>query len=399
MKKSVIILFLAVLHLSAFSQTLEELKKQREKTEKDIEYTNKLLEKTQKDTRSSLNKITIIGKQIDNRKQLISGINKEIQLIDNDIVDKRNNISNLESEIAKLKKEYESAIYHTWKTRNAQNRLMYVFSGKDLGEVYRRIRYLHEFSNFRKQQSELLLAMQKDLEKELREVEEKREDKLSLLDSKTKEQYNLQQEQNKQDVYVKDLKSKERNLKRQLVQNQKKMDELNAFIKKIIDEQIRESNKGKSNTSPGKFSLTPEEQLVSDQFDKNRGKLPWPVEQGIIISKYGTHKHALVKSVTEMNPGIDIQTDEGSVARSVFKGEVTYVGVSPDNTLCIIVRHGQYLTLYANLVELYVKKGDKVDTKEKIGRIYSDDAKNKTVLHFEVYKGSQINNPEYWIAR
>jgi len=139
MKRSVVILFISFFTFSVFSQTLDELKEQREKTEKEIEYTNKLLEKTQKDTRSSLNKITIIGKQIDNRKQLINGINQEIQLIDADIVEKRNNVSNLETEIARLKKEYESAIYHTWKTRNSQNRLMYVFSGKDLGEVYRRI--------------------------------------------------------------------------------------------------------------------------------------------------------------------------------------------------------------------------------------------------------------------
>ncbi|MFB6341777.1 murein hydrolase activator EnvC family protein [Saccharicrinis sp. FJH62] len=405
MKKSVIILFLAVLHLSAFSQTLEELKKQREKTEKDIEYTNKLLEKTQKDTRSSLNKITIIGKQIDNRKQLISGINKEIQLIDNDIVDKRNNISNLEAEIAKLKKEYESAIYHTWKTRNAQNRLMYVFSGKDLGEVYRRIRYLHEFSNFRKQQSELLLAMQKDLEKELREVEEKREDKLSLLDSKTKEQYNLQLEQNKQDVYVKDLKSKERNLKRQLAQQQKKRDELSSFIKKIIEEQIKASNKGKSNTSPGKFSLTPEEKLVSEQFDKNKGKLPWPVDQGIIISKFGTHKNALVSSVTENNPGIDILTDEGTEARAVFKGKVSGVFMLATNTLGVTIRHGEYISFYGNLSQVYVKRDDIVDTKQTIGKIFTDNIEtgssesSKTVLYFSIYKGIVNTNPEYWLAR
>ena len=399
MKKSVLIVFLTFLAYSAFSQSLEDLRKQRENTEKEIEYTNKLLQKTQKDTKSSLNKITIITKQIDNRKQLISGINQEIQLIDADIVEKHNNISNLESEIARLKKEYESAIYHTWKTRNAQNRLMYVFSGKDLGEVYRRIRYLHEFSAFRKQQSELLVVMQKDLEKELKSIEQKRDEKLSLLDNKTKEQYNLQLEQKKQDQYVKDLKQKERSLKKQLAQQQKEMDKLNKVIEKIIAEEIQKSNEGKENTTPGKFALTPEEKLVSDQFDKNRGKLPWPVEQGIIISKYGEHKHEIEKTVTVDNPGIDIQSDEGAVARSVFKGIVTGVYPLPAYNLGVIIRHGEYLSFYANLSEVYVKKGDVVDIKQTLGKIYTDEFNGKTVLHFEIYKGSTKNNPEYWIAR
>jgi len=399
MKRSVVILFISFFTFSVFSQTLDELKEQREKTEKEIEYTNKLLEKTQKDTRSSLNKITIIGKQIDNRKQLINGINQEIQLIDADIVEKRNNVSNLETEIARLKKEYESAIYHTWKTRNSQNRLMYVFSGKDLGEVYRRIRYLHEFSSFRKQQSELLVVMQKDLQKELKGVEQKREDKLGLLDSKTKEQYNLQQEQQKQDQYVKDLKQKERGLKRQLAQQQKKMDELNKVIEKIVAEEIRKSNEGKENATEGKFALTPEEKLVSDQFDKNRGKLPWPVEQGIIISKYGEHKHEVEKTVTVNNPGVDIQTDEGAKARAIFKGTVTGIYQLPGYNLGVFVRHGEYLSFYANLSEVFVKKGDNVDTKQELGRIYTDEFNGRTFLHFEIWKSKVKNNPEYWIAR
>lgn len=399
MKKSVLITLLSLLTIAGFSQSLEELKKQREKTEKEIEYTNKLLQKTQKDTKASLNKITIIGNQISNRKRLITGINKEIQLIDADIVEKRNNISNLENEIEKLKKEYEKAIYHTWTTRNAQNRLMYVLSGKDLGEVYRRMRYLYEFTSFRKQQSQLLIVMRQDLENELLKVEKKRDEKLSLLDSKTQEQYKLQQEQRQQDQFVQNLQQKERKLKRQLKENQKKMDRLNKVIEDIIAEEIRKANEGKEDVTKGRFSLTPEEQLVSDQFDKNRGKLPWPVEQGIIISKYGEHKHEVEKTVTIDNPGIDIQTEDGSKVRSVFKGTVTGVYPLPGYNLGVIIRHGEYLSFYANLADVYVKKGDVVDTKQEIGEIYTDEFNGKTFLHFEIWKSKVKNNPEYWIAR
>jgi len=241
--------------------------------------------------------------------------------------------------------------------------------------------------------------MQKDLQKELKGVEQKREDKLGLLDSKTKEQYNLQQEQQKQDQYVKDLKQKERGLKRQLAQQQKKMDELNKVIEKIVAEEIRKSNEGKENATEGKFALTPEEKLVSDQFDKNRGKLPWPVEQGIIISKYGEHKHEVEKTVTVNNPGVDIQTDEGAKARAIFKGTVTGIYQLPGYNLGVFVRHGEYLSFYANLSEVFVKKGDNVDTKQELGRIYTDEFNGRTFLHFEIWKSKVKNNPEYWIAR
>lgn len=399
MKYLFLIFCCSIFTLSMYSQSLDELKKQREKTEKEIEFTNKLLQKTEANTKNSLNKITVIGKQISNRKSLINTINQEVNFLDADIVQKKNNIFNLEQEINLLKKDYERAVYHTWKTKNSNNRLMYVFSGKDLGQVYRRVRYLHEFSAFRKQQGELLLVMRSDLEKELNDLETVKEQKVGLLDSKTQEQYRLVQEQNKQGAYVKELQKKQRSLKKQLAQQQEKMSELNKVIERIIAEEIRKSNAGKKDSKAGKFMLTPEEQLVSDKFDKNRGKLPWPVEQGIIISKYGVHKHEVEKTVTMDNPGIDIQTAQDALVRSVFQGVVTGVYPLPGYNMGVIIRHGEYLTFYANLSEVYVSKGEEVTLKQSIGKIFNDETNGKSVLHFEVYKGSTKNNPEYWIAR
>lgn len=399
MKIIVAILTISFVTGSLFGQSLDELKQKREETEKKIALTNKLLQKTQKDARVSLNKITLIGKQISSRKALISGINQEIGLIDTDIQGKRNSINATKAEIAKIKKEYEKAIYHTWKTRHSTNRLMYVLSGRDINEVYRRLRYLYEFTHFRKQQSELLVVMTADLQKELVAIEEKRDAKISLLDNKTQEQYRLQQEQVQQDQTVKSLKRQERKLKQQLKQQQKEMDKLNKFIEDVIAEEIRKANEGKSNTSAGKFSLTPQEQLVSDQFDKNKGKLPWPVDQGVIVSKYGKHKHEVEKTVVLDNPGIDIQTEEGEKARAIFNGTVTGVYPLPGYNLGVIVRHGEYLTFYANLSEVFVKKGDNIVTKQELGRIYTDEFRDITFLHFEVWKSQVKNNPEYWIAR
>jgi murein hydrolase activator len=307
-KNKFIVFILLLFAISGFSQSIDELKKQREQTEKEIAFTNKLLETTRKDAQVSVNNVAVIGRQIVNRESLIQGISKEVNLIDVDIIDKTNHINNLEKQLAQLKSEYEKVIFQTWKTRNVYNRLMFVFSGKDLGEIYRRLRYLREFASFRKQQGIILVSMKNELQHNLTSLETSKKSKIVLLDSKTEEKYKLEREKQKQDVYVKQLKQKEVSLKKQLAEHQKKRNELNNFIEKIIAEEIRKANEGKDKAQKGKFLLTPEEKLVSDQFDKNRGKLPWPVEQGLIISRYGVHIHEVERNVKVDNPGIDIQT-------------------------------------------------------------------------------------------
>jgi murein hydrolase activator len=399
MHKTKFIVFIFLLFtISGFSQSIDELKKQREQTEKEIAFTNKLLETTRKDAQVTVNNVAVIGRQIVNRESLIMGISKEVNLIDVDIIEKTNHINNLENQLAQLKSEYEKVIFQTWKTRNVYNRLMFVFSGKDLGEIYRRLRYLREFASFRKQQGIILVSMKNELQQNLYSLESSKKSKIVLLDSKTEEKFKLEREKQKQDAYVKQLKQKEVSLKKQLAEHQKKRNELNKFIEKIIAEEIRKANEGKDKAQKGKFLLTPEEQLVSDQFDKNKGKLPWPVDQGIIISRYGIHIHEVEKNVKVDNPGIDIQSVPGTKVRSVFNGVVSGIYSLPNYNMGITIRHGEYISFYANLEEVYVKKGDVVSVKQDIGKIFSEND-NKTILHFQIWKGQIKNNPEIWIAK
>jgi murein hydrolase activator len=397
-KNKFIVFILLLFAISGFSQSIDELKKQREQTEKEIAFTNKLLETTRKDAQVSVNNVAVIGRQIVNRESLIQGISKEVNLIDVDIIDKTNHINNLEKQLAQLKSEYEKVIFQTWKTRNVYNRLMFVFSGKDLGEIYRRLRYLREFASFRKQQGIILVSMKNELQHNLTSLETSKKSKIVLLDSKTEEKYKLEREKQKQDVYVKQLKQKEVSLKKQLAEHQKKRNELNNFIEKIIAEEIRKANEGKDKAQKGKFLLTPEEKLVSDQFDKNRGKLPWPVEQGLIISRYGVHIHEVERNVKVDNPGIDIQTVPGTKVRSIFNGVVSGIYSLPYYNMGITIRHGEYISFYTNLQEVYVKKGDVVTVKQEIGKIFTE-SDNKTILHFQIWKGQVKNNPELWIAK
>ncbi len=399
MHKTKFIVFIFLLFtISGFSQSIDELKKQREQTEKEIAFTNKLLETTRKDAQVSVNNVAVIGRQIVNRESLIMGISKEVNLIDVDIIEKTNHINNLENQLAQLRSEYEKVIFQTWKTRNVYNRLMFVFSGKDLGEIYRRLRYLREFAAFRKQQGIMLNTMKNELVLNLTSLESTKKSKIVLIDSKANEKAKLEREKQKQDAYVKQLKQKEVSLKKQLAEHQKKRNELNKFIEKIIAEEIRKANLGKDKAQKGKFLLTPDEQLVSDQFDKNKGKLPWPVDQGIIISRYGIHIHEVEKNVKVDNPGIDIQSVPGTKVRSVFNGVVSGIYSLPSYNMGVTIRHGEYISFYVNLEEVYVKKGDVVSVKQDIGKIFSDND-NKTILHFQIWKGQIKTNPEIWIAK
>lgn len=382
--------------LSMSGQTLEELRKQKAEAEKAISFTNKLLDANKKSAQTSVNKLTLINRQIYSRQKLIKAMSMEIGLMDQGIEEKRNNIVTTEREIETLKKEYAKSVYQTWKTKSLNNRLVYVFSGQDLSQVYRRLRYLREFTSYRQQQGEKLINLKDELAKEVASLEDTRVSKLKVVSSKTVEQETLQKEKSRQNSYVIDLQKKERQLKSQLVQNKKKMNDLNKFIEKIIAEEIKKSQEGKPK---GGLNLTPEEKLISDNFDKNKGRLPWPLEQGVITSKFGVFNNTLYKNVLEENFGIDIQTLEGQLVRAVFSGEVTGVYAVPGLNQVVIVRHGDYRTTYSNLEEVYVKKGDKLETKQSLGKVFTDEVNNKTSLHFQVWKGTQRLNPEYWISK
>ncbi len=396
MKRTVLYILFLMFSASSFGQTLDELRKQKAEAEQAISFTNKLLDANKKTTQTTVNKLTLINKQISSREKLIQAMNSEIGLLDKSLEDKRKNISNYEKDIEILKAEYAKSIYQTWKTKSLNNRLVYVFSGKDLNQVYRRMRYLREFTSYRQQQGKQLVKLKDELANEIASLEDVRKSKVNVLSSKSEEQKLLEAEKGKQSLYVNDLKRKERQLQQKLAQDKKKMNELNAFIEKIIAEEIRNSQKEKST---GSMALTPEEKLLSDNFDKNKGRLPWPLEQGVITSKFGVYKNPLYKTVTEENFGIDIQTLKGQIARAVFGGEVTGVYAVPGLNQVVIIRHGNYRTTYSNLQEVYVKRGDKVEIKQSIGKVFTDDVNEKTSLHFQVWNGTTRLNPEDWIAK
>ncbi len=294
-------------------------------------------------------------------------------------------------------------IYYAYRNRRSYDRLVFIFSSDDFNQAYRRIKYFQQYSTYRQTQAELITKTQSILNDKEITLENQKAVKQGLLASEENERKVLERQKSKVNLTIQDLGKQEKELKAALRKKRKAVAELENAIEKIIAEEIRlAAERAKVNsaskTSSG-FALTPEELELSESFANNKGKLPWPTEQGIVSSTFGEHQHPILPRVKIKNNGIDIITSAGEFARAVFGGEVTRVISVPNFNNVVIIRHGEYLTVYSNLDEVLVSKGQSVTTKQRIGRIYTDKSANKTEMHFEVWKAKDLMNPAYWLAR
>ena len=408
MKKifSILVFLVFVLAVNAQTKAINNLKAEQKKTMAKLATTSKLLEENKKSTSSSLNKLTLLSSQISDRQLLISQINRELKYIETEIVETKNEIEQKQLQLESLKKEYAELMYRTYLRSNSHDKLMFILSAQTLGQSYRRLRYLQEFSNYRKFQAEEIEALTIDLNNQLSNLEKRRADQQLAMKRRETETAQLAQEKDSQQVLIADLKKKETDLTKQLKTQQKQMDNLNNKIANLIKEEDRKRRAAanaaaaKGTTAPKEIPMTKEEQLIAGNFEKNRGKLPWPVERGVIVGKFGEQPHPTLKFVTVNNKGIYIQTVQNAEARSVFEGVVTQRFSAPGNNNAVIVRHGNYRTVYSNLTDIYVKEGDMVTAKQRIGKIYTDpEDGNKTTLYFMVWKEKDLLNPESFLTK
>lgn len=392
---------LSTLPSRAQKQTKKDLENKKKQLQKEIEKTNQLLAETKKNKKLSLNQLVILNKKISAREELIATINNEIYVLNKNIEENNKSINKLQSDLDKLKAEYAKMIYYAYKNQDAYSRLMYVFAAKDFQQAYMRLKYLQQYSDYRKKQAEMIVGTQKDLNQKVQELETKKADKRDLLSNEVEEKKNLTTEKTEKEQVFSSLQQQENKLKKDLEKKKEDAKKLQQAIQRIIEKelekQVSEAPKGKP--KPTKLLLTPEAQQLSNNFSSNKAKLPWPVAKGIISEKFGVHPHPLMPNIDINNNGVDITTNNGSVARAVFEGEVKGVVSMPGAGQFILVRHGEFLTVYSNLKEVYVKVGDKVTTKQNIGSILYDDDDAKTVLHFEIWKGQTKLNPEDWLYK
>lgn len=441
----------ALLCLQGWGQSqkqLKELERKRKAALEQMEITDNLLQSNKKDAASTLNKIQLLGKQIEVRRSYIDALNGEVDVLEKQIRSVDRDVKDLQFELSMKKQNYAKAMQGMNKRKSSYDKLMFIFSADNLAQTYRRIRYLREYSVWRRIQSEEIMEKTKTLEQKRAELQNSRKEKAKLLGEREVERKNLESEEQKQKEASKELNKKRKELQTQLKKQKQQAEALNNRIQQIIEEEARRAaeearraaeakrkaaeaarrkaaaaaaNKSSSSSSSsseaakpapveaqervseskGGYAMTKQEQQLSTNFGANRGKLPMPLRgRYVIIGRFGIQQSKDHKYVQTENKGIDILTNPGTEARSVFNGVVSMVFVVPGFNNTVMVRHGNYLTVYSNLSSVYVKKGDNVTTGQALGEVYSDkDENNRTVLHFQLWKETTKLNPELWLNK
>ncbi len=395
-------------------KTKDKLQEDKTKLEDDIAYTNKLLSETKKNKQVSLNQLIILNNKINQREELINTINSEVSDLEKEIIVNSKETEKLNNNLKELKQEYAKMIVFAYKNRNSFTRLMFIFASSDFYQAFLRIKYLQQYTKYRKKQAEMILTTGKLLASKMEELLNIKTGKTKLLTNQEKEKLSLDVEKKEKNSSVKTLQNKEKELVTTIKQKEKESKKLKKAIESVIAEEIKkatEKTKNVDKTSTDKITttknktevsieigLTPEEVIVSTSFASNKGKLPWPAEKGIVTSTFGKHPHPVLEGITIQNNGVDISTTDGSKARAVFEGKVTGVISIPGANKAIIVRHGDYLTVYSNLASVYVSTGDKVKAKQELGLIFTDTDESKTELHFEVWNGKVLTDPIGWLS-
>lgn len=391
---------LSCLAFSAYGQDKKvELQNNKKKIEAEIEYNTKLLEETKKNKKTTLNQLIILKNQIASREKLIETINQQIKATDEQISLNNQIINDLKQDLENLRDEYAKMIYYAYKNRNSFDRIMYIFASSDVNQAFKRLKYFQQYANYRKTQAELILNTQEDIQLTIADLESHKHEKVELVMSLKGERDQLASTRKQRNSTYSTLNQKEKDLVKTIRGKEKAAKKLQNEIEKIIAEEIRIASEKSGTTKTGSFALTPAEIELSTSFEENKGGLPWPVEKGIISSTFGEHAHPVLKQVKTKNNGIDIITDENMKARAIFGGEVTRVISIPNYNYVIMIRHGEYLSVYSNLSEVYVQKGQKISTKQNIGQVHTDSKETKTELHFELWKGKSLLNPAHWLAK
>jgi septal ring factor EnvC (AmiA/AmiB activator) len=372
------------------SQTKAELEGKRKKTLEEITYVDNLLKTTAKEKNESMNAIKIIGNKLTLRESVINGMREEILLVSDRIALNTLAIGMMENDLIGLKNDYARAVVNSYISQKGNPELVYILSARDFNQGYKRIKYLQQVTKFRRRESEIILELKSQIETSKEKLQN---DLYRISDLKSKEEqqkYLLQNEQDKKQHMVKSLSSKEKQLKKDLQEKKRVARKIENEIAMLIEKERKKTIKSNN---------TPEQKVIGENFEENKGRLPWPVERGIITSHFGIQKHQVLKYVTENNVGIEITGLGKMAARSVFQGEVAKVFAIKGANMTVIIRHGKYLSIYNNIINVKVREGDKVSIKQYLGDVYSDHGDNDNcVLKFMIFE-TKYQDPESWISK
>ena len=377
----------------------KELEVQKQRLTNEIKQINTLLFKNTKKKKDVLSEVVDLNLKISVRSQLVNVNNQQANLLTRQIIVNERDIGNLRKELTALKKDYAEMILKSYKSKSSQNRLMFLFSSESLLQAYKRIQYMKQYVSFRQKQGDEIADKTTTLQTLTTTLINQKRKKEVLVSENRKEQQRLEAERKSQEVLIGSLKKRASSLATSIKQKQKKAAAIDREIERLIREAIAASNKAAGKKSSKAFVLTPEAKLLAKNFMANKGRLPWPVEKGVVTQRFGTQPHPVVRTTMIKSNGVTIATSPNAVARAVFEGEVMTVLSFKGSNPTVLIKHGNYITTYKNIGKLYVKKGDNVEAKQAIGEIFTHPQTGKTILQFSVFNEFTPQNPKSWIYK
>lgn len=423
-------LWLAIPLFAQSNKLIRELESKRGALQKQISETESILKDTKKDVGSQLNSLAVLTGQIEERKRYIIAINNDVEAIERELTSLQRQLNGLQKDLKDKKKKYEASVQYLYKNKSIEEKLMFIFSAKNLGQTYRRMRYVREYATYQRLQGEEILKKQEQIRKKKVEREQVKAAKESLLKEREGEKTKLEAQEKEKRTLVANLQKKQRGLQDEINKKRREANQLNARIDKLIAEEIERARKraeeearreaaarkkaeGKESQTAGTgttvktnskpletYTMSKADRELSGNFAANRGKLPMPISGAYIItSHYGQYAVEGLRNVKLDNKGIDIQGKPGAQARAIFDGKVAAV-FQLNGLFNVLIRHGNYISVYCNLSSASVKSGDMVKTKQSIGQVFSDGTDNgRTVLHFQLRREKEKLNPEPWLNR
>lgn len=383
-------ILVVLIPINLLSQNSKEaLFKERDKLVQDIALTNKLLESTKSKKGSTVQSINLLNKKISNKSILISNYRAEIRIVEQKIIDREVTIISLQDDLKEQKDIYANFLRYTYKNHNYYSKAVYLLASSSLSQFYLRRKYFEQLNNARSEKIALIKRIEEQI---VFEIDELNKNKIEIAEAVIRaksESKLLSNTKNQREGVLIELSSEEKKLRSELKEKVRIENEIKRRIEDLIKSESKKNILAK---------LTPEEQLVSDDFSRNQGKLPWPTRQGIITEKFGEHNHPVLRGVKIRNNGVDISTIDNSGVRVIFEGTVSKIFTIKGSNYTVIVKHGNYYTVYHNLRDIQVSVGESVNTKDNLGVVGNNTSGDGSIVHFEIWKGLEKLNPESWIS-
>lgn len=391
---------------SQVKKSRAQLEEEKAEVQKRLQEFDQILKQTSARKKNTIGELNAVNSQLETRISYINTLNREVNLIDKEIGETEKEIVSLENDLITLKEEYANMIYTSSKLNSGVTIMTFIFSSSTFKQFYMRLRYLKQYSDARKKQVAQIEKVNAELKGQRILLEEKKAEKQLVLNQEQSQKKQLDLLRNEQQGIVKTLTQKEEEIKKEIAATKKQQEDLNRLIRMVIEEEIRlaEADSKKADTkttttAPGsKIPLTPEGAAISSSFAGNKGKIPWPVARGFISKKYGTHPHPTLKGIMETNDGVDIQTNSDETVKSVFDGVVTKITTVPGMGGTVIIKHGDFYTMYSRLKTIIVQSGQTVKSNSPIGTVYTN-RDGIAEVHFQTWKGLEVMDPSAWLSR